>query len=78
MYSLSKRASIFFFKMRPRLKRYQYMKMFQEVIGPSNAWPNKIRFYLYGNAHLNNQQRFTVVVFLMANGINPELIMDFM
>lgn len=29
---------------------------------------------MFGSKHLNNQDRFTITVFLLCNGINPTLI----
>jgi hypothetical protein len=59
------------------MNRQQYAKIFIDLIGPSWSWPNQVRLLFFGYLHLNNVQRFIVTVFLLANGINPELIRSF-
>lgn len=56
------------------MKRQQHLKIFIDLIGHSKFWPNYIRRLMFGARHLNNQQRFTITVFLLCNGVNPVLI----
>lgn len=55
----------------------RYVKQFQELVGPSKQWPRMLRTLIFANNHLNNKQRFTVIVFLLCNGVNKYIIKSF-
>lgn len=52
------------------LRRADYIAYFIDLVGPLDEWPNTIS-YLIKLRHLENQQRFKVIVFLLHNGISP-------
>lgn len=54
-----------------------YVKLFREHIGWEKDWPRKIRVLLLETRHLRNQDRFTVIVFLLANGIAPNIVRQY-
>lgn len=43
----------------------------------SHLWPRAISSIVYNKIHLNNQERFKVIVFFLGNGMSPEHIRDF-
>lgn len=57
-----------------RVNLPKYVKQFQELVGPSKLWPRQIRSLVFSQKHLNNKQRFTVTVFLLANGVSAYII----
>jgi len=50
----------------------------RERIGPTQEWPRAIRPLILSSTHLNYSQRFTVVCFLLINGIKPNDIYDYL
>lgn len=59
------------------MPRREWLINFQDLIGPSGQWPRAIRPLFFARNHLTNRERFTVVIFLLANGVNPVLIREF-
>lgn len=55
--------------MSERHNRPGVMKWLQEEIGSSKLWPWEIKRVIYGKKHLNNPERFKVLVFLYVNGL---------
>ena len=55
-----------------------WAKRWNDLLGPSHHWPRAIQklIYTWGGRHLRNAEWFTVVVFLLTNGISPELIVQ--
>lgn len=43
----------------------------------SKYWPYAISRLVYNKIHLNNQERFKVIVFFLGNGMSPEHVRDF-
>lgn len=50
-----------------------YLYDFVDIVGPIYKWPHSISGLL-PKQHLNNQERFKLTVFLLCNGVNPEMI----
>ena len=46
-----------------------------DIIGPIHLWPKDIR-KLFWEKHWTNKQRFKIAVFVFINGLNPELLLD--
>lgn len=46
----------------------------RDLVGPTHKWPRSIQRTLLQQRHLNNQDRFKIIVFLLANGVAPHLI----
>ena len=55
----------------------EYIVLLQDLVGKSHKWPRAIQRMVFQQRHLNNQDRFTVMVFLYRNGVNPVVIKDF-
>ena len=55
----------------------EYVKLLQDLVGSSHKWPRAIQRVVFGQTHLTNPERFTVIVFLYRNGVNPVIIKDF-
>jgi len=58
-------------------RKAYWVKLLQDLIGPTHQWPQKIRMWLLRTTHPNNMQRFGMTVFLLKNGTDPELIKEF-
>ena len=56
----------------------EYLILLQDLVGRSHKWPRAIQGMVFGQTHLNNPERFTVIVFLYRNGVNPVVIRDFL
>lgn len=54
-----------------------YWKILLDLLGPAHNWPNEIRRILASKLVPRNKEDFAVVLFLLANGINPELILGY-
>lgn len=54
-----------------------WVKTLQEIIGPTHKWPNQLRDLILRSRHVNNQQRFIIIVFMMCNGVQPMVVRDF-
>lgn len=54
-----------------------YVKLFRELVGWEKDWPRRLRNLIIETRHLRNQDRFTVVVFLLANGVGPDILRQF-
>lgn len=59
------------------MRRHQWVALFQELIGPTRSWAADVRQYVCSSAHLNYTARFRVLLFLVGNGVNPDLVFDF-
>ena len=46
-----------------------------DIIGPIHLWPKDIR-QLFWEKHWTNKQRFKIAVFAYINGLNPEVLLD--
>ena len=46
-----------------------------DIIGPIHLWPKDIR-KLFWEKHWTNKQRFKIAVFAYINGLNPEVLLD--
>ena len=55
-----------------------YLVILQDLVGPSHRWPRSLRRMVFAQLHLNNTDRFTVIVFLYRNGVNPVIIKEFL
>ena len=55
-----------------------YLVVLQDLVGASHRWPRAIQRMVFQKQHLNNPERFTVIVFLYRNGVNPAIIRDFL
>lgn len=60
----------------PKNRPY-YISTFLDLVGPTHLWPNAIRPLICQKRHLTNKERFTVIMFLSANGVNPLLQQEF-
>lgn len=59
------------------MRRNDYIRVFQDLVGSSRYWPTKVREAICRSHHVNNRERFIITVFLFHNGVNPEIIIDF-
>ena len=55
----------------------EYFVLLQDLVGKSHRWPRAIQHMVFRQTHLNNQERFSVIVFLYRNGVDPCIIRDF-
>lgn len=55
-----------------------FYKWLYEMLGPSHNYPRAIQKLIFQKPHLNNKERFTLVVFFMVNGIDPQKFVQFM
>jgi hypothetical protein len=64
-------------KEEPKLVRMSTDEVIVDLIGPTSVWPRAIA-HMFNNKcyHLRHKDRFTVVVFFLCNGVNPELIRE--
>lgn len=53
---------------------YQYL---QRQVGPVDHWPHAVSRLALTERHLDNQGRFTVAVFLLANGVPPDAVRNY-
>jgi len=60
-----------------RKPKSYYLKDIQKTIGPQSTWPYAIKKYIYGQAHLRNNERFAVICFLLGNGYPPYMLEAF-
>lgn len=56
----------------------EFYKWLYEVLGPSHEYPRAIQRCIYEHRHLNNTQRFKLVVFFMVNGVDPAIFVPWM
>ena len=56
-------------------KQYSVWSSIVEIVGPITDWPVKIR-KLFWTKHISNFQRLILATFIFVNGLNPELIKD--
>lgn len=65
--------------MNPNRARWisHYVKLLQEIVGPSKDWPRAISYLCFSARHLKNRDRFTVIVFLLTNGVSPGMVKEF-
>lgn len=54
----------------PRL----WLLFFREYIGNTTEWPNTVRPLILSSRHLTNVQRYTVISFMLINGVRPSRI----
>lgn len=61
----------------PKLQVMSTDEIIVDLIGPTGAWPRAIA-HIFNNKgfHLRHKDRFTIVVFFLCNGVNPELIRE--
>jgi len=48
--------------------------LIQDLIGPKRGWPKYMLSLMFKQGYLKNGERFSLTVFLLANGLQPELI----
>lgn len=68
LFVLSPSTMSFLAKRSARLPKH--VKRFQELVGKTNLWPRTLRRLILQEIHLNNKDRFTVIVFLLCNGVH--------
>lgn len=49
-----------------------------DIIGPTYAWPRSISTKFIHDIKLDNRERFSLTVFFLCNGLNPELLEDYL
>ena len=54
---------------------YQLWMTIQDIIGPANLWPRKIRRY-YWTPNLIHFERILICTFVYVNGLNPEIFFE--
>ena len=54
---------------------YLQWTLIQDIIGPANLWPHKIR-ELFWKKNLKHFHRIIVCAFVYVNGLNPELFFE--
>jgi len=60
--------------MRQNVRMFpRYVARVQELIGRTSLWPRAVQRAFFSE-HMNNRERFTVIVFLWTNGCPPNLI----
>lgn len=57
-------------------KKAHYLRIIQDLIGPTRYWPASIRIDMLSKPVITNQSRFKIVVFLLCNGVNPITIRE--
>ena len=55
----------------------RYVVLLQDLVGNSSRWPLTLQRLVFAQKHLTNPERFTVMVFLYRNGVDPALIREF-
>jgi len=50
----------------------------QDIIGKSHKWPKYYRELFFESKKLYYKTRFTLVIFLLGNGVNPDLIYQYL
>jgi len=55
----------------------RYKETIEDIVGDKDNWPRQIKRTFYTVLRPNNQQRFTMLVFFLNNGLNPVILREY-
>lgn len=62
---------------RNRTRIQEMRGLLEDLAGPIPLWPRAIQRNMFVATQLNDSQRFATIVFLMGNGVDPLLILEY-